>query len=282
VLAGAVIGIGHDGNLDMRRGLIRPEDKATARKVEKTKRAAGERTKGEGAAGFSAALIEDLTAHRTAGLQAKLADNPKVALAAVVHALALGVFYSTVPGESVVRIRPTVTALDQSAEGIEATPALKQLAATTKAAAKGMPKDAAKLWEWLSRQEQKRLLAILAVCAAHTLDAVQKKHDPVSLDHADELAAALKLDMAAYWQPTAAGYFARLSKQQVLAAVADGDSKEAAENLAKLKKDELAKQAEKRLKTSGWLPPILRAAGPAGRSSPAPAAMPGPVSLCEI
>jgi hypothetical protein len=34
-----------------------------------------------------------LTAHRTAGLQAMLADNPKVALAAVVHGLAFGVFY---------------------------------------------------------------------------------------------------------------------------------------------------------------------------------------------
>jgi hypothetical protein len=33
-----------------------------------------------------------LTAHRTAALQAMLADNPKSALVAVVHAVALGVF----------------------------------------------------------------------------------------------------------------------------------------------------------------------------------------------
>ena len=31
--AGAVIGIGHDGDLDIRRGLIRPEDRAAARKA---------------------------------------------------------------------------------------------------------------------------------------------------------------------------------------------------------------------------------------------------------
>jgi hypothetical protein len=45
--------------------------------------------------------------------------------------------------------------------------------------------------------------------------------------------------MAEYWQPGAAGYFGRVSKQQTLDAVAEGVTREAAENLAKLKKDEL-------------------------------------------
>jgi ParB family transcriptional regulator, chromosome partitioning protein len=70
----------------------------------------------------------------------------------------------------------------------------------------------------------------------------------------------LKLDMAEWWQPTAAGYFSGVSKQQALDAVAEGSTKEAAENLARLKKDELAKEAEKRLNGTGWLPAILRAA----------------------
>ena len=35
--AGAVIGIGHDGAAEIRRGLIRPEDKAAARKADKAK-----------------------------------------------------------------------------------------------------------------------------------------------------------------------------------------------------------------------------------------------------
>jgi ParB family chromosome partitioning protein len=259
--AGAVIGIGHDGNLDIRRGLIRPEDKAAARQADRAKTAADTGKKGEPAPPcFSAALIEDLTAHRTAALQAMLADNPKVALVAVVHALALGVFYSAMPTESVLRIRPSVAYLDRSAEGIEATKAHKQLAATTKAVRKRLPKDPAKLWGWLIGQDQKSLCAILAVCAGHTVDAVQKKHDPVPLGHADALAAALKLDMAEYWQPTAGGYFARVSKQQTLDAVAEGATRRVAGNLANLKKDELAKAAEKALKGTGWLPAILRAA----------------------
>ena len=263
--AGAVIGIDHDGALDIRRGLIKPEDKAAAKKADRVKNAAKIGSKsnsvpGSGAGqGFSAALIEDLTAHRTAALQAVLADNPRVALAAVVHALALDCLYTPVE-KSCVRIKATMTCLTNSAEGIDDTKAHKQFAATTKTATKGMPKDPEKLWGWLIKQEQKTLLAILAVCAACAVDAVQKKHDPAPSDHADQLAAVLKLDMAEYWQPTAAGYFARVSKQQALAAVNEGAGKEAAENLAELKKDELTKEAEKRLKGSGWLPAILRAA----------------------
>jgi ParB family transcriptional regulator, chromosome partitioning protein len=66
----------------------------------------------------------------------------------------------------------------------------------------------------------------------------------------------LKLDMAAWWEATAVGYFARVSKQQILEAA--GPTVKA--GLASLKKDGLAKAAEKRLKGKGWLPPILRAA----------------------
>jgi ParB family transcriptional regulator, chromosome partitioning protein len=170
------------------------------------------------------------------------------------------VFYPATPLESVVRIRPTVAFADRWAEGIEATKAHRQLAAATKAIRKGMPKSPDKLWDWLTGQDQKTLLAILAVCAGDTVDAVQKKHDRVPLDHADDLAAALKLDMAQWWEATADGYFARVSKAQTLAAVAEGAGKDVAENLAKLKKDDLGKEAEKRLKGTGWLPSILRAA----------------------
>ena len=38
----------------------------------------------------------------------------------------------------------------------------------------------------------------------------------------------------------------------------DGHSPEAAENLAKLKKEALAAEAEQRLAGTGWLPAILR------------------------
>ena len=148
-----------------------------------------------------------------------LADNPKVALAAVVHAMALGVFYDE-RGASKLQITPRVAYLDRHAEGMDGTEAAKQLAATTKAMRKRLPKQASKLWAWLQNQQQKTLLALLAVCAGHTVDAVAKNGGD-SGEHAAQLAAALKLDMADYWQPTAAGYFSRVSKEQTLAAIED-------------------------------------------------------------
>jgi ParB family chromosome partitioning protein len=104
-------------------------------------------------------------------------------------------------------------------------------------------------------------LALLAYCAACSVDAVQKRHlrgDAEHLGHAGQLATALSLDMAAWWQPTAANYLNRVSKQRILEAVTEGVSPEAAENFAKLKKDALVAHAEQRLAGTGWLPALLR------------------------
>jgi hypothetical protein len=48
-----------------------------------------------------------------------------------------------------------------------------------------------------------------------------KNGNDSNIEHADQFAAALKLDMTDYWQPIAAGYFSRVSKEQTLAAIGD-------------------------------------------------------------
>jgi ParB family chromosome partitioning protein len=265
--AGAVIGIGHDGDLEIRRGLIRPEDKAAAKKADKARNGdaadTGEKDEAD-TCGLSGKLVEDLTAHRTAALQAMLSGNPKVALAAVVHTLALGIFYAEARGGSVLRINPAVVYPDRSAEGIEASKAHKQLEAATKAIRKKLPKADSKLWDWLIEQDQKTLLAILAVCAGHTVDTVEKKRGsfeaPPSMRHAGQLGEALKLDMADYWQPTAASYFGRVSKGLILEAVSEGIGKPAANNIAAMKKGAMADKAGELLTGKNWLPALLRKA----------------------
>jgi len=66
--------------------------------------------------------------------------------------------------------------------------------------------------------------------------------------------------MAEYWQPTAAGYFGRVSKGLILKAVAEGIGKPAADKIAVLKKDAMASRAASLLDGKGWLPAILRQA----------------------
>lgn len=74
------------------------------------------------------------------------------------------------------------------------------------------------------------------------------------------LAAALKLDMAEYWQPTAAGYFRRVSEEQTLAAISEACGAGAKGGFASLKKSALAEAAARKLNSLRWRPELLPAA----------------------
>jgi ParB family transcriptional regulator, chromosome partitioning protein len=258
-IAGVVITIGHNGQAEIKRGLVKPEDKRAAAKAEATDKPAKPKAKSEEAEksepGLSAALAENLTAHRTAALQAKLATNPKVALVAVTHALAIRLLERS--GYSTVQITGREPNLTAAGEELSKAPAAKEFAAATREATKGMPRESGKLWTWLMQQDQRRVLSILAVAAAHTVDAVERKFNGADRAHADQLAQALKLNMADYWHATAEGFFSRVSKDQTLAAVAEAAGKATADGMAGMKKAELATAAEKATKGKGWVPAIL-------------------------
>jgi ParB family transcriptional regulator, chromosome partitioning protein len=257
--AGVVITIGHHDGVEIKRGLVKPEDKRAVAKAEATDKPA-KGSKAEEAEkpepGMSAALIENLTAHRTAALQAKLATNPKVALVAITHALALSVLDRS--GYSVLGITGTTPRLEANAgDGIAKTPAAKEFAAATREATKGMPRESGKLWTWLMQQDQRRLLSILAVAAAHTVNAVEKKFNGADRTSADQFAEAVKLDMSVFWQAGAENFFSRVSKEQTLAAVTEAAGAEVAKGMAGMKKAELAVAAEKAIKGKGWIPTVL-------------------------
>ena len=230
------------------RGLIRPEDMKPA-KPDDDEAAPGEAEQ-QPRPCFSAALADDLTAHRTAALRAVLADRPEVALAAAVHALALPVFYAD-HDRAALPSMPPVPFL--RAEGIEDSPAAKRLAERHAAWAAQLPGDEAALWDWLLAQDAATLTGLLAYCVACTVKP-EREHA------ADQLAAAVALDMTQWWQPTVAGYFGRVPKTLILEAVTEGQGPAAADNIAALKKGEMADRAAELLTGTGWLPAMLRAA----------------------
>jgi ParB family transcriptional regulator, chromosome partitioning protein len=89
---------------------------------------------------------------------------------------------------------------------------------------------------------------VLAVAVAHTVNAVQSPHDDAStgrLAAADALARALTFEMADWWQPTAANYFTRIKKDQILQAIQEVTGAPAKERLRSLKKQDLAAEARK-------------------------------------
>jgi len=70
------------------------------------------------------------------------------------------------------------------------------------------------------------------------------------------LARALDLDMHAWWAPTAAGYFDHVSKAKALEAVS-AFAPDQVTRLSKLKKRDLAAEAERLSAGKGWLPAML-------------------------
>ena len=121
------------------------------------------------------------------------------------------------------------------------------------------------LWDYLAELDRDRLLELLAVCVAPAVNALKLpwERSAAPREAADQLAQALSLDMTKYWTPTVESYFGSVTKAHILEAVREGVSEEAAERLSGMKKEPMAKAAEKLLKGSGWLPPVLRMPQPA-------------------
>ena len=81
------------------------------------------------------------------------------------------------------------------------------------------------------------------------------------LDQADRLARAVNLDMAEVgWRPTVDNYLGRVTKSRILEAVREAKGDAAGQLIDHLKKSEMAKEAERLLEDTRWLPESLRLA----------------------
>jgi ParB family chromosome partitioning protein len=209
-------------------------------------------------------LVEDLTAQKSAAIGAELVGQPEIALAAVVHCLAIRSFYPGCAAASCLELFPKSFLLQGSLSAPDACKGLTAIEQERDHIADRLPGNPEDLWSWCLERSRDELLDLLAIIAARTVNAVQRKGDrpdAYRLTHANDLAKALKLDIGAWFTPTAEGYFNRVSRSQILAAIneAKGDHAPA---LDKLKKSELAVRAESLVAGTGWLPEPLRTARP--------------------
>jgi ParB family transcriptional regulator, chromosome partitioning protein len=136
-------------------------------------------------------------------------------------------------------------------EGIEDNRGSKDMAARHAAWLQRLPEEPEALWDWLIALDAATLNELLAYGAAATVK-------PEGGPHVDRLAIAAGLDLAQWWTPTAKGYFGRVSKAMIAEAVTEGVTAQAADNIASLKKAEMAERAEALLAGTGWLPALLR------------------------
>ena len=79
------------------------------------------------------------------------------------------------------------------------------------------------------------------------------------LSQADRLTKATGLDLVeAGWRPTFGNYLYRVTKPRIVQAVREGAGEQAAQLIDHLKKGDMAKEAERLLADTGWLPEPLR------------------------
>lgn len=229
---------------------------------------AGAEPAGDPAAPLPERVVADLTAHRTAALRDALAQDPDLAQLALVHALVSRVF-GMGGAASCLDIRWGSRELSGYAEGIAESPAALAIAERHRQWARLTPTQPEDFWDFVVGLDGDSRASLLAHCVSLTLDGLrawERRPVPV-LAHVETLASALALDMRAYWRPTGRRYLDRVTKAQVLAAVADAVSPDAAARLSGLRKAEMVEAAEPLLVEAGWLPSVLRTARTQGEGA---------------
>lgn len=254
LLAGAVITLDDCGNVVVKRDLIRPADKAKMVKLNAVANGTGIGTGTRNRAVHSDRLTRILTSHRTVALQAQMMDRPDVALVVLTHTLLLQLLHR--PGmhgsAGITWSEPSLAdEVQQGAAALAVAARREQIVARLPEEANG---DA--MLEWLHEQPQAFVLEVLAFCVARSIDTVQMREGRCSAF--GPLAKAVKLDMSAWWAPTAANYFDHVSKDRTLAVVTNALSAEATVPLGKMKKTAAAAAAERALTGIAWLPEPLR------------------------
>ncbi|MFU3879536.1 ParB N-terminal domain-containing protein [Pseudomonas aeruginosa] len=267
-VAGTVVTIDRSGEAVIHRGLLREAEANALRTLERLRQGisdsegandeAGEGIEQPRAVILSDRLAQRLSAHRTAALQIEVARHPQVALAALVHGMVQTALQVDYHGDSMpLGVRLTVRdRLDSLAPDWPESPAALALHELRQAWGEKLPQDSAALFAALLAMPQDELVRLLALCVAVTVDVVTPR--AAQPQPGAELAQAVGLDMGAWWKPTAEGYFKHVAKAAILEAVGEFAPKHV-NQLAKLKKTDIASEAERLVEGTGWMPAVFTA-----------------------
>ncbi len=291
--AGVFISIAHDGSLAIDRGYVRAEDEApidpevetgvdvdgdpaepSVRKAVITiggQPAEPEDDEDDGVIKpLPERLVIELTAYRTLALRNAVAENPHVAMTALLHKLVSDTFMTRMY-TGAMEAGVTHVFFPAQDDALKDSPSARAVQDRHAAWAGDIPKDDAALWDWLADLDEPSRMALLAHCVSYGVNALYERPNPHSgsgvsqhtldmrLLQADRLTKATGLDLVeAGWRPTFGNYLNRVTKPRILQAVREGAGEQAAQLIDHLKKGDMAKEAERLLADTGWLPEPLR------------------------
>ena len=297
-IAGAIVTIDSDGSLIAHRGYVRPADEAPiepthenghptpdglgvsslAHGVKPTvvtmggQPLQGEDEEDDGVKPLPERLVTELTAHRTLALRDAVAQNPRIAMTALLHKLVSDTFHHrSANGALEAQVRHVYFPAQAQDLGESAS---AQAVDDRHAQWNGrIPADDTALWDWLTELDAEGRMALLAHCVSYGVNALYERPNPYSgsgvseqalqlrFAQADRLARATGLDMVqAGWRPTVGNYLGRITKSRILESVREGAGERAAQLIDHMKKGDMAKEAERLLADTGWLPEPLRLA----------------------
>ena len=295
--AGVFISIDSEGRLSVDRGYVRPEDDVPATDADIEQSADPSSTGGQEAgacirraviavAGSAAdadeddedaakplpdRLITELTAHRTLALRDALAESPAIAFQAVLHNFVLTAFYRFASSGSCLEIGLHTPTFPAQAPGLRESASAKAVEARHESWKARLPKSEKDLWDALTALDGGAQASLFAHCASFAVNALYEPANRYNqgrvsahgvrtrLDQADVLARAVGLDLVqAGWRPTVDNYLGRVTKPRILEAVREARGESSAQLIDHLKKADMAKEAERLLDGSGWLPEPLR------------------------
>ena len=190
--AGVFVCIGADGSLSVDRGYARPEDEAPTTTGADGK-AESDGDTGQGSEPTSSAiqravitnggqaepeededdaikplpdrLLSELTAYRTLALRDAVANNPHVAVTALLHKLCLDAFQHSASGACLEATVRQVFFSIQPAD-LKDSPSAKAVSERHDAWKADLPKDEAALWDWLATLDETSRTTLLAHCVS--------------------------------------------------------------------------------------------------------------------
>jgi ParB family chromosome partitioning protein len=278
--AGVFVSLANDGRLRIERGYVRPEDEASEDAPTAGGSAGGdgepgpttvivggssldepEPDEGDALKPLSERLVTELTAWRTLALRDALARDPDAAHLAVLHGLALSAFYHF-GSETCLEITVKSSGIPHDSRNLGDSDPAKAIDARHTFWAGRLPERSGDLWAALVVLGPDERQALFAHCASLVANVTHEPFNrrPRAIAHGDVLARAVGLDLVtAGWRPTVETYFGKVTKARILEAVREAQGEMAAQLIDHLKKPDMAKEAERLLADSGWLPEPLRA-----------------------
>lgn len=268
--AGAIVTIAHNGQAEIERGLVRPEDRRAAEKSSKSTVNGGKKASDRKPGELSFAAIQHLQAEGGSIVATEVAQAPAIALKLLAAELADDVFYSGYDGPRtwVHIVRGHTNRMpDVTAKALKETCSAKQrMTALEQVWRARLPKKRDDARAWIFEQSDAVVQNLLAFLVAREIDVVDFSKD--SKGGIVELATATKVDLGLHWKPTPA-WLATLPKAVILALAKDaGASAIELATLGKLPKAKLPEAAAECFEP-GWLPKPLRPAKVAAKKSPA-------------